>query len=60
VLHDALVGTDTFRAGQVARELGLDWGTSRDRKVDIMIDRLLATHSPVSVGPPHPFSAKAQ
>ncbi|MEH1164836.1 amino acid adenylation domain-containing protein [Micromonospora sp. CPCC 205539] len=59
VLHDALVGTDTIRAARMARELGLEWGTSRDREIDTMIDRLTRAVS-LSVDRPYLSSATVQ
>ncbi|WP_432049607.1 non-ribosomal peptide synthetase [Verrucosispora sp. NA02020] len=59
VVHDALVGTETPRATRLARGLGLDWGTSRDREIDVMIDRLNRTYH-AAVGRPHLSSGTAQ
>nr|WP_161556650.1 amino acid adenylation domain-containing protein [Micromonospora acroterricola] len=58
VCHDALVGTDTIRAARMARDLGLGWGTSRDREIDTMIDRL--TRTSLSVNRPHLSTATVQ
>ncbi|WP_431728176.1 non-ribosomal peptide synthetase [Verrucosispora sp. TAA-831] len=59
VVHDALVGTETPQATRLARGLGLDWGTSRDREIDVMIDRLNRTYH-AAVGRPHLSSGTVQ
>jgi amino acid adenylation domain-containing protein/thioester reductase-like protein len=46
VIRDARLGTDTFHASRLARELDLSWHASRDSEIGTMIDRLTRVRTP--------------